>query len=242
MRVLIVDDEALACRGIRARLNGFPEVTIAGECSDGQSAIEAIRTLSPDLVFLDVQMPGMSGFEVLQRIEQPHRFAAIFLTAFQEYALPAFAVHAFDYLVKPIDDRRFAEATQRAIDHFAQGSNHRHGGAHLDSPYIQRLAVHNARRTCFLKVDEIAWVQACGDYVSLHANNRTYLIRETLSNLEQRLDPNQFVRIHRSAIVRIDCIRELEALPNRDCLVRLHSGTQLRLSRSYRDKLDALLR
>ncbi len=244
MRALIVDDEPLARRGVVLRLKQFTDVEIVGECGDGASAIEKILTLSPDVVFLDVQMPGMDGFEVLRAIPKEDLPSVIFLTAYERHALRAFEVHALDYLLKPVDDGRFLLALQRA-----RLSGDRHSklqmaerllGMLQKNPrqYVSRFPVRIGSRIRIVLADEIEWIAAAGDYAELHGNGRSDLIRETMNSLEGKLDPAQFLRIHRSRIVRARCIRELCLIDNREYLVRLSDGSEHRSSRSYADHLD----
>ena len=251
LRVVIVDDEALARRGIRARLRAFPNMTVVQECSDGKSAIRAIRQHEPDLIFLDVQMPGMGGFEILASIAGQSLPSVIFVTAFDQHAVRAFEVHALDYLLKPIDDDRFVEAVKRAqtiirqekMGDVAQRLNAllaERSGSNRPAEvtrYTERLAVREGSRIRFVLANEIEWVEAAGDYVIVHTAKQTHLLRETLTALEKRLDPNRFLRIHRSTIVKTSRIVELDALPNREYLVRMADGKQLRSSRTYQDRL-----
>ncbi len=246
MRVLIVDDEPLARRGIRARLKAFPDITILEDCEDGESALEAIRTQAPELVFLDVQMPGLSGFDVVRRLPKYRKPFIIFLTAYDQYALQAFDVHALDYLLKPIDSDRFVEAVERA-----QRQIELHLGNSLEDrlrlllaehpAYVQRLAIRTGSRIAFVLVDEIDWIEAAGDYATLHVGRKAPLLRETFNSLEIRLDPSRFVRIHRSTIVQVSRIRDLQSLPNRELRLTLIDGTELKVSRTYRDRLDRWL-
>lgn len=249
--VVIVDDEPLARRGIRARLRAFPNVKVVQECGDGKSAIRAIRQHEPDLVFLDVQMPGMGGFEVLARLAGQSLPSIIFVTAFDQHAVRAFEVHALDYLLKPIDDDRFVEAVKRAqtmirqekMGDVAERLNAflaEHSGNRRFTEvarYTERLTVREGSRIRFVLANEIEWVEAAGDYVIVHTAKQTHLLRETLTALEKKLDPNRFLRIHRSTIVKTSRIVELDALPNREYLVRLADGKQLRSSRTYQDRL-----
>jgi len=214
VRALIVDDEPLARRGVVLRLKKFKDVEIVGECEDGPSAVEKILTLAPDVVFLDVQMPGMDGFEVLRTIPRENLPSVIFLTAYEQHALRAFEVHALDYLLKPVDDDRFRVALQRA----------------------RMVGDHQSKLP-----EEIEWIAAAGDYAELHGSGRSHLIRETMNALEGKLDPAQFFRIHRSRIVRAKCIRELCPIDNREYLVKLSDGSEHRSSRSYADHLDSWL-
>ena len=257
IRTLIVDDEPLAREGIRLLLGRDARFEVVGECGDGAAAVSALRKLSPDLVFLDVQMPEMNGFEVLGKLAGDELPAVIFVTAFDEYALNAFEVHALDYLLKPFDDERFDRALGRARLQVRQQKAHRlserllsavedfresaaRGGEGRPS-YLGRLAVKSAGRVHFLRTEEIDWIEAADYYVKLHVGDRSHLLRQTMSHLESQLDPRRFVRIHRSAIVNLDRVKELRTQPHGDCSVFLADGTQLRLSRGGREKLGALL-
>ncbi|HEV7778011.1 MAG TPA: response regulator [Luteibacter sp.] len=249
LRVLVVDDEPLARRGVITRLAAHTDMQVIGECGDGESALEAIVAEKPDLVFMDVQMPGMSGLETLAHLTPRERPMTVFLTAYDKFALRAFDVHALDYLLKPIDDARFIEALDRARDSVAARrapALQDRMQAMLDSQpasarYLSRVAIRTGSRLQFITADAIDWVEAMGDYAGLHVNGKVHLLRESLHQLSERLDPAHFLRIHRSTIVRIDRIAELEALSNRDCLLRLHDGTPLRASRTYGDALRAAL-
>lgn len=247
--VVIVDDEPLARRGIRARLAAFPELKILAECADGAAALKAIRDLAPEIVFLDVQMPGMTGFDVLKELEGERLPTVIFLTAFDSYALRAFEVHAVDYLLKPIDDERFAAAVKRALrQRTLENADTLESrlrsllDQQQEPAYDERFAVKTGRRVVFVHADEIDWIEAAGDYASLHVGKRTHLLRETLHNMEKRLDPTRFLRIHRSAIVASDRIQEMETLPNHEFRVRLLDGTELRASRTYSAAFENLLK
>lgn len=247
MRVLIVDDEPLARRGVAGRLRRQEDVEIVGECGDGLSAIEAIGRLGPDLVFLDIKMPGMDGFDVLRAIPKPQLPAVIFLTAYDQYALQAFDVHAADYLLKPIDDQRFADALDRVRRSLAAPRNDALTTRLielLDAPeqrYASRFAVRLGARIQLVHAEEIDWIAAAGDYVELHSATRSYLLRESLTALERRLDPREFLRIHRSRILRVGRIVELRALENRDYIVKLSDGSEHRSSRTYADRLEQWL-
>ncbi len=247
--VVIVDDEPLARRGVRARLASFSELEILEECADGESAVDAIRRVSPDIVFLDVQMPGMTGFDVLKALGDTRLPAVIFLTAFDTYALRAFEVHALDYLLKPIDDERFNAAVSRALKQLslekAESLESRLRSLldqQGDGSIAERFAVKTGRRVVFVHADEIDWIEAAGDYASLHVGRRTHLVRETLQSLEKRLDPTRFVRIHRSTIVATNRVHEMESLPNHEFRVRLADGTELRASRTYSTAFENLLK
>ena len=240
LRVLVVDDEPLARGGVRARLSTQPDVQVIGECADGESALAAMRAQRPDLVFIDVQMPGLNGLDALERMPVSERPLAILLTAHAQFALRAFAVHALDYLLKPVDEDRFADALDRARQ--ALTLRRPEAAASCVAPvYASRFEVRLGQRVQLVDAAQIDWIEAQGDYAGLHAGGRLHLLREPLHRLATRLDPAQFARIHRSAIVRLDRVAELQALSNRDSLLRLHDGTPLRASRTYVDALRAAL-
>jgi|HubBroStandDraft_4_1064222.scaffolds.fasta_scaffold225273_2 two-component system LytT family response regulator len=245
MRVLIIDDEPLACERIRTLLADEPGIEILGECHDGRSAFTAIRSLAPDLVFLDVQMPEMDGFAVLEQIAADAMPVVIFVTAFDQYAIKAFEVCALDYLLKPFDRDRFSKALSRGKVEFERRSD---GdlSARLRSvldewkgrkPCLDRLVIRSGGRVFFLRVDELDWVEAAGNYVRLHAGREEYLYRETMSRLEASLDPEKFARIHRSVIVNVERVKELHPLFRGDYAVILRDGRKLTLSKAYRDRL-----
>jgi two-component system LytT family response regulator len=230
IRTLIVDDEPLARRGIRARLAGT-DIETVGECDGGRAAIDAIHSLAPDLVFLDVQMPEIDGFAVIESIGAERMPVVIFVTAFDTHAVHAFDCHALDYLLKPIDDARFAESLARARERVRDRA----------SRSAERIAVRDRGRVALLDPRDIDWVAADGDYVRIHASARSYLVRETLSAMAERLRAPRFVRIHRSTIVNVERVGELQPLPNREYVVVLHDGTKLRSSRSYDETLRNVL-
>ena len=245
IRTLIVDDEPLGRERIRTLLAGDPEIEVIGECPDGRQAITAIEQRSPDLVFLDVQMPEVDGFCVLDAICGGRMPAIVFVTAYDRYAVRAFEVHALDYLLKSFDKERFAAALQRAkeaIRRSREGAlNDRLAGLIEDleakKDRLTRLVIKSAGRIVFLRVEEIDWIEAADNYVRVHAGKEAHLIRETLQSIETRLDPTSFLRIHRSSLVNLERIRELRPVFHGDYLVRLTDGTELTLSRNYRDKL-----
>ncbi len=256
IRVLVVDDEPLAREGIRLLLRGDAEVEVVGEAGSGTGAIQAITALRPDLVFLDVQMPERGGFEVLAALPPEEVPAVIFVTAYDRYALRAFEVHALDYLLKPFDDERFHDALRRAKAHLelARAADLRRqllslledvegqrAAAPTPTPApADRLAIKDGSRVVFLRADEIDWVEAADYYVQIHTGSKSYLVRETMASLERRLDPGQFVRIHRSAIVNRRRIRELRSGGRREAIVVLEGGATLKVARSQRDKLATL--
>lgn len=239
MRVVVVDDEPLARDGVRARLAAHEDICLAGEADNGNAAIQVIEAVQPDLVFMDVQMPGMSGIEALRSVAPGNRPFAILLTAYDNFAVAGFELNALDYLLKPIDDLRFRESLDRARTAIRQ---HKHGAdAGGGKPWVERFTVRVGQRMVVVDTDDIDWIEASDDYAGLHVGSRVYLLREPLHQLSKRLDPGRFLRIHRSTIVCINRIAELESLPNRDCLLRLSDGTPLRASRTYIDPLHAAL-
>jgi two-component system LytT family response regulator len=265
IRALIVDDEPLARRGIRARLARATDYTVVAECASGREAVSAIRDHRPDVVFLDVQMPGIDGFGVIRELGADRMPVVIFVTAYDTHALRAFEAHALDYLLKPIDDDRFAAAVARARRRVAErdesvvarrlvalmqevgatvdGSLPVRGGR-TDPPAAAgpgRIVVRDRDRVLLIDVADIDWVGADGDYVRVHAAGKSHLLRDTMAAMEERLDPATFVRIHRSTIVNVDRIRELRPYSSREYSVILRDGTRLRLSRRFRDRLRAQL-
>jgi two-component system, LytTR family, response regulator len=259
IKTLIVDDEPLARKAIRLMLKHDAEIEIVGECDNGQSAVELIHTHKPDLVFLDIQMPEMNGFEVLETVGARKMPAVvIFVTAYDEYAIHAFEVNALDYLLKPFSDERFEKALQRAKSQLAQREINDLSqklialvGDYKEEPppnkqvsksdYTSRFMIKSGGRISFVKVDEIDWIEAADYYVKLHTGRKSHLIRETMNVLEKKLDPRAFIRIHRSTIVNIERIKELQPHFNGDYIVLLNDGTELKLSRTRREQLHALL-
>ncbi len=251
IRTIIVDDEPLAREKLRGFLDQETDIEIIDECRDGREALEKIEAEKPDLVFLDVQMPEMDGFEVLENVEPEQLPTVIFVTAFDQYAIKAFDVHAVDYLLKPFDRERFHQAVDRAraeLERQQMGKMRRQLLALLadvetrrGGKFPQRLVIKTAGRVVFLKVDDVDWIDAAGNYVKIHAGSESHQLRETMGRLEERLDPQRFLRIHRSTIVNIERIRELQQQFHGDYLVVLKTGQRLTLSRSYRDKIQDLL-
>lgn len=247
MRVLIVDDEPLARRGVMVRLKRLKDIEIAGECGDGESAVGKILELSPDLVFLDIQIPGMDGFEVLRALPRESLPSIIFLTAYEQHALRAFAVHAVDYLLKPVDDERFSVAVQRArkfVDSqskFQIDERIRELLSATASKYTSRFAVRTGSKIQVVFAEDVQWVGTAGDYTELHCGGQSHLLRETMNAMEQQLDPAQFIRIHRSRLVQLKYIRELRAVGNREYIVKLLDGSEHRASRTYANQLETWL-
>lgn len=248
IRALIVDDEPLAREGLRMLLEGDAEIEVVGEAKSGAEAVEMIGVVRPDLVFLDIQMPAMNGFEVLAALPEGELPAVVFVTAFDRYALRAFEVHAIDYLLKPYDDERFYDALRKAKSQLRMARVSALGEkllSLLDSyepavRRVSRLAIKSAGRVVFLDVDDIDWIEAADYYVQLHVGPKSYLHRQTMASLEKQLDPDLFLRIHRSAIVHRERIRELRHQGRRDLVVVLASGVELKVARGHRDKIQSL--
>jgi two-component system, LytTR family, response regulator len=249
LKAIIVDDEPLACRRIRRLLLNDPEIQVVALCTNGEEAIKAIQELNPDLLFLDVQMPGMDGFGLLEALPNKTSAQIIFVTAYDRYAIQAFEVHALDYLLKPFDRERFEKAVIRAKEMIRQGQERGiakelltlRDELRMRPKYVDRLVVKTGGRIFFLKTQEIDWIEAQGKYVAIHTGKESHLIRESLGALEADLNPKKFLRIHRSTIVNVDRIKELQPWFHGDCKVLLQDGTQLMLSRHYRQRLDEML-
>jgi two-component system LytT family response regulator len=246
LRVLIVDDEPLSRQRLRALLEAEPDIVVIGECTDGASAVAALREAGPDLVFLDVCMPELDGFGVLEAMGKERPPGVIFVTAYDKYALRAFEVHALDYLLKPFDRERFQKALERARAQItaaqtAEVSEQLRALLEESRPgrkYLERIVIRSASRVFFLRVEEIDWIEAAANYLRLHVGKEAHLLRETMNGLEARLDPEKFLRIHRSTIVNIERIQELQPWFHGDYVVLLRDGNKLTLSRSYRQKLQ----
>ena len=258
IRALVVDDEPLARERVRRLLSGEQDVEVVGESKDGFEAVAGIRKLKPDLLFLDVQMPGKDGFSVLDDLAPEETPVVIFLTAYDRYAVRAFEAAALDYLLKPFDEDRFAKAVARARAQLAQIAQLKNGsGAMSAAPdeeqatasdalgarvgYLERLIIRDKGRVLFRRADEIDWIEAYGNYVRLHIGRSAYLLRETISGLEERLDPAKFTRIHRATLVNRERIREMRPVLNGNYQVTLQDGTRLTMSRRYRRRLPESL-
>jgi two-component system LytT family response regulator len=232
IRTVVVDDEPVARERIVGLLNQEKDIEVVGEYSDGTQAVSAIQQQHPDLVFLDVQMPACDGFGVIEQLGPEQVPAVVFVTAYDEYALKAFEVHAIDYLLKPFGRDRFAQTLQHAREHLER----RRAG-----DLGKRLVIKSGGRVFFLRTQEIDWIEAAGNYVRLHLGEDSHLFRETMNNMEGRLDAQRFVRIHRSRIVNTDRIKEMQPWFNGEYVVVLQNGTRLTLSRGYREKLQERL-
>ena len=250
IRACIIDDEAIACRKLQRLLKEDSDIEVVGVCRNGADAVEAIEKLIPDLVFLDIQMPEMDGFQVLKNAKADPLPHVVFVTAYDSYAIQAFEVHALDYLLKPYDRKRLERALQRAKKQIEQQqrstSNTNELRALLNemaSPprYLERLIVKDRGVVTFVKAEEIDWIEAQGKYELVHAGHHTHLIREGMAKLEAELNPKKFVRIHKSTIVNLDRIEKLEPLFHADFRVFLKNGATLTISRRYRQKMEAAL-
>ncbi len=249
IRAFVVDDEPPARRRLVELLEREPDIEVGGTFAAGAEALAAIAKEPPDLLFLDVQMPGLDGFQLLDRVEPDRRPIIVFVTAYDAYALKAFEVRALDYLLKPFSDERFDATLARARERVRSREREALGekvlaivGAPHARPYVSRLAVRNRGQVRFLEVGDVEWIEAAGVYATIHEGGREHLVRESLAALEARLDPARFARIHRSAIVALDRVIELRLDDRGGCRVVLRDGTLLPLSRQKREELEARLR
>ena len=263
LKALIVDDEELARRGLEIRLQAFTDIEVCGLSRNGREALDDIRKLAPDLMFLDIQMPGMDGFEVLRRMSGPDMPAVIFVTAYDEFALKAFEANALDYLLKPINEERLAEAIGRARQNLDERTAHEQRGKLLKlvceltgkeltlegalaraegdtDARPERLAIRDGSETNCVDIDSIDWIDAAGDYMCVHANGDTYVLRGTMKRLEELLDPSVFVRVHRSAIVNRRRVTSMRPHRNGEYFLKLGEHKELKLSRKYKANLDRL--
>ena len=264
LRVIVVDDESLARRGLRLRLDSIDNVEILAECSNGQEAINKIAELEPDLIFLDIQMPKMNGFDVVSNLQQDNLPLIIFVTAFDEYAVEAFDIHAVDYLLKPIEPQRLEAAIERArSQHMSKRAETEkesllgiiigltgksessvtqllkdHSGA---KSYPDKIAIKDAGETTLVLIKDIDWVDAAGDYMCIHANDITHVMRITMKQLEDKLDPTIFQRVHRSTIVNLDRVSKVCSHMNGEFYLQLNNGSSVKMSRSYKDKVKHFL-
>jgi len=265
IRAIIVDDEPLARRGLELRLREAPDVEIVRQCANGREALAAVAELHPDLMFLDIQMPGMSGFDVLKQVPQESLPMLVFVTAFDRFAIDAFEAHALDYLLKPVDETRLERALDRVRAQYQQrqavaqreqlmamladltGKGEIEPGAVpgvvgvAPRRYATMLPIRVGRETIRLDVAAIDWIDAAGDYMCVHAAGQTHVLRATMKELEEMLDPEVFQRVHRSTIVNLARVRALRPHLNGECFLKLESGQEVKLSRSFRDKVELLL-
>lgn len=266
IRAIVVDDEELARRGLEIRLRAHADIDLIAQCAGGRDALETIAREQPELVFMDVQMPGLNGFQVVKRLPQDSLPLVIFVTAYDRYALDAFETQALDYLLKPVDETRLALALDRARTELRQHSAMtRHeqmlkllaqvdGATKIDQQdlvaqlrnlseprYANVLPIRTERETIRLPVDHIDWIDAAGDYMCVHAQGQTYVLRETMKSLEAILNPSAFQRVHRSTIVNVQRVRSLRPHINGEYFLTLDGGQELKLSRTYRDRLEQLM-
>jgi two-component system, LytTR family, response regulator len=276
IRTIIVDDEPLARRGLELRLQDAPDIRIVRQCANGREAIASIANDAPDLMFLDIQMPGASGLEVVAQVPQESMPMVVFVTAFDRFAIDAFEAHALDYLLKPVDDNRLARALDRVRAQWqqkqaaaqreqlmalladlrgkseiapealtagtpAQPAGSSASAAPSERRYATLLPIRSGRETLRLDVGTIDWIDAAGDYMCLHAAGQTHVLRATMKELEDMLDPQVFQRVHRSTIVNLARVRSLRPHLNGECFLKLQSGQEIKLSRSFRDKVELLL-
>ena len=263
LKTIIVDDEALARRGLKLRLSGRDDVEVIAEARNGNEALDLIREYAPDLVFLDIQMPGMDGFDVLRELSAEDMPAIVFVTAFNDYAIKAFEANALDYLLKPIEDSRLSEALDRVTENLDQRQALKHKESLLQlvgditgepvgsmeelstrdvegmkKKEIPKLEIKDGGRTTWIPQNEIEWIDAAGDYMCVHAGGETHIMRMTMKMLEASLDPDYLHRIHRSTIVNIHQVKEMRAHINGEYFLTLNGGHTVKLSRTYKDKLE----
>jgi two-component system LytT family response regulator len=268
IRTLIVDDEPLARRGLELRLREYGDISIVRQCANGREALAAIAEEAPDLMFLDIQMPGMSGLDLVANVPQESMPMVVFVTAFDRFAINAFEAHALDYLLKPVDEKRLAAAVDRVRAQWQQQQavaqreqlmallaevkgngeitvDPATASAASSAPsaprYARMLPIRSGRETVRLDVTTIDWIDAAGDYMCLHADGQTHVLRATMKELEEMLDPAVFQRVHRSTIVNLARVKSLRPHLNGECFLKLQSGQEVKLSRSFRDKVEILL-
>ena len=267
LRTIIVDDEALARNLLRVLLEQFPEIELVGQCNNGREAVATILALEPDLVFLDIQMPGKNGFDVIKALQADLMPMIIFCTAYQRYALDAFDLHAVDYLLKPVDETRLLRAVHRACDRFPFENDDGHHKPSLigaideiakkvdgnfdsagDFPGVDgqwvsdsKIAIKDQDSTVLIDANDIDWVDAAGDYMCVHVKGLTHVMRSTLKSLMSRLDPDKFKRIHRSTVVNLDRIDEVTAQKKGEYILHLDCDERLKVSRNYRDAIKLFL-
>jgi two-component system LytT family response regulator len=268
VHALIVDDEPLARRGLELRLRAHPDLQVVRQCANGREALAAIAEEAPDLMFLDIQMPGLSGLDLVAQVPQESMPMVVFVTAFDRFAIKAFEAHALDYLLKPVDEQRLASAVDRVRAQWQQqqavaqreqlmallaevkgngeitmeaATAPAAGSAPPAPRYARMLPIRAGRETVRLDVTTIDWIDAAGDYMCLHADGQTHVLRATMKELEEMLDPAVFQRVHRSTIVNLARVRSLRPHLNGECFLKLQSGQEVKLSRSFRDKVELLL-
>lgn len=269
IRTLIIDDEPLAVRGMKIRLAEFDDIDIIGTCSNGREAVKAIKEEKPDLIFLDIQMPGFDGFSVLRSLVGEAEIPlVIFVTAYDQYALDAFKAHAMDYLLKPVDEQVLAESINRVREHMVQRTAVEQNSRlvnlieNMDNPpkealtailettdgqatsseiYDSQLRIKDRGHITIVSISEVEYIDAAGDYMCIHTNDKTHILRETMKVMEKRLDPKIFNRIHRSTIINLNKVKEVKPHSNGECYLLLENGQDLKVSRSYKDVVGRFL-
>ncbi len=265
IRALIVDDEPLARLGLVLRLEKYEDVEIVGECANGSEALELINELEPNLIFLDIEMPGMDGFEVVRRMQADNMGLVVFVTAFDQYAVDAFEVHAVDYVLKPVEDKRLRLAVDRVrsrltnqgvlsdkqqlMDLIANITGEardrvsellKNGGFNANN-YPEKIPIKNNGETILVPCKDIDWIEAAGDYMCIHACDQVHILRSTMKELEAKLHPTTFQRIHRSTIVNLDRVEKVNSHLNGEYFLTLKDGSQLKMSRSYKDRIKHII-
>ncbi|WP_223788756.1 LytR/AlgR family response regulator transcription factor [Marinicella meishanensis] len=267
IRTMIVDDELLARRGLSLRLDHYADIELVAECANGREALAKIAELSPDLVFLDIQMPGINGFDVVEQMQSDDMPLVVFVTAFDKYAVEAFEVHAVDYVLKPIEDCRLETAINRVRQQMQQSdvNNQKQrlmdlitnitgkdpaqidqllqNGHDLSGQYPEKLSIKDSGRTTLIPVKDITWIEAAGDYMCIHSNNpkQVNVLRSTMKELESKLNPALFQRVHRSTMVNIDCIQKICSHINGEYFLILDDESKIKMSRSYRSKIKHII-
>lgn len=268
IRTIVVDDEPLARRGLMVRLAQFAQLEIIQECSSGREAVEAIQNEQPDLVFLDIQMPGLSGFDVIRKLDEADRKLplVVFVTAYDQYAIRAFEVRALDYLLKPVDEDRLQQTVERIVAQFSERVQQSQQSKLIDlvaemtgedcedilrrlgegqsltgNNYPEHIAIKESGEITRVAINAIEWVDAAGDYMCIHASGETHILRRTMKELEQELNPKRFQRVHRSAIVNLGQVEKLCSRQNGEYHLVLSNGQELKVSRSYKDKIKQLI-
>ena len=265
IRTIIVDDESLAREGIRLRLEKFKDIEVIAECKNGREALKVVQEMEPDLMFLDIQMPGLDGFEVVAQLQGDNMPLVVFVTAFDKYAIDAFEVHAIDYVLKPVEDKRLQTAIERVRTHRQQSNADNHKKRLIDlitnitgqsaiqinqmvengedgtEKYPDKIAIKDAGTTTLLACDEVTWIEAAGDYMCIHNGAKVHVMRSTMKQLESKLNPLIFQRVHRSTIVNLDCIEKICSHINGEYFLILKDGSRIKMSRSYRDKIKHIV-
>lgn len=252
IRALIIDDEPLLRERVRTLLAEYGDIELIGECRDGQEAVNMILAEQPDLIFLDIQMPELDGFEVIKAISDEYLPAIVFITAFDEYAIRAFEVNAIDYLLKPINESRFKQAIERTIDRLKEPYTHKPdydrnllnliAGLRASQSYTSRFVVRSGSKLSFVRASDVDWIDVADNYVRLHVSGREHLVRDTLKSVESQLNPEIFVRVHRSIIINLDRVESVEPYFHGEYVITIKDGARIRTSRSYSERLRTLLR